>query len=170
MILTSAAANKMIKRLEDDKIFLLKKEQGAYIYRATADEVPVIPEYDFVECEKQLEEINNKVVAIKHAVNIVNSTNAVRVGDKEMTIDALLVRMAQLNHRKSFLNELRVLEPKTRINESYRTIKNSTPEYQYINYDLAVVKEEYNRIDTEIVSMQMALDKFNQTFEFEVNI
>ena len=42
------------------------------------------------------------------------------------------------------------------------------PEYQYINYDLQLVKDEYERVDAEIAAMQIALDKYNQTVEFEV--
>lgn len=44
------------------------------------------------------------------------------------------------------------------------------PEYRYINYDLEVVKQDYERVDEELGKMQMALDKHNQTFEFDVDI
>lgn len=41
---------------------------------------------------------------------------------------------------------------------------------EYINYDLELVKSDYERIDAEIAQMQIALDKYNQTFEFEVEV
>ena len=44
------------------------------------------------------------------------------------------------------------------------------PEYQYINYDLALVKKEFERVSEEVMNLQMALDKYNQTFEFEVEL
>lgn len=53
---------------------------------------------------------------------------------------------------------------------AYFTRKNAIVEYKYVNYDLELVKAEYESIDSEIAAMQLALDKFNQTFEFEVEI
>jgi len=50
------------------------------------------------------------------------------------------------------------------------SVRKTAPEYEYINYDLDLIKKEYERIDTEIAEMQIALDKYNQTFEFEVQI
>lgn len=46
--------------------------------------------------------------------------------------------------------------------------RKTAPEYEYINYDLELIKAEYERVDAEISAMQIALDKYNQTFEFEV--
>ena len=48
--------------------------------------------------------------------------------------------------------------------------RKTTPEYRYINYDLKTVNKDYERIDAEIAAMQIALDKYNQTFEFEVEV
>ena len=48
--------------------------------------------------------------------------------------------------------------------------RNSVPEYKYINYDLELIKKEYETVSTTIMEMQMALDKYNQTVEFEVEI
>ena len=44
------------------------------------------------------------------------------------------------------------------------------PEYRYINYDLEQVKIDYERITGKILEMQMALDQYNQTVLFEVEI
>jgi hypothetical protein len=44
------------------------------------------------------------------------------------------------------------------------------PEYRYINYDLDTVKADYDRIDAQLYQMQLALDKYNQTVEFEVEL
>ena len=87
-----------------------------------------------------------------------------------MTVDQILIRMAQLNRRKSFLDSLRKQSPKTRINAGVYSARKAAPEYRYINYDLEVVKQDYERVDEELGKMQMALDKHNQTFEFDVDI
>lgn len=47
--------------------------------------------------------------------------------------------------------------------------RQSVPEYQYINYDLNLIKQEYERVNRELMEIQIALDKYNQTFEFEVD-
>lgn len=167
--MTSAYANKLLKKLNEDKAFWEKKEAEGCTYVAAIDEEPVIPDYDFEVVAKKLEEIDDKIVKIKHAINISNTTNIIEVGDKSMTADAILVRMAQLNKRKVVLDRMRKLSPKSRAS-SYFSTRNATPEYQYINFDLELIKSEYERIDGEIAAMQIALDKYNQIVEFEVAI
>jgi hypothetical protein len=48
--------------------------------------------------------------------------------------------------------------------------KNSVPEYRYINYDLEQVKKDYDYVSKTIMEMQMAIDHYNQTVKFEVDI
>ena len=169
MKMTSAYANKLIKKLNEDKEFWCNKERKSCTYIAAVDEEPVIPEYDFAQVSANIAEIDEKIVKIKHALNVSNSTSIISVGDRQMTVDEILVRMAQFNGRKAFLDMLRKNEPKTRVH-SLRAVGNkSIPEYEYINYDLATVKAEYDRIDAQLAAMQMGLDKYNQTVEFEVD-
>lgn len=166
--ITSAYANKLIKQLEDDKSFWRNKERESDVYTAAITEEPVIPEYDYEAVAKLIEEIDEKVCKLKHAINLANVTTKVMVGEKEMTIDSILVRMSQLSNRKMILDTKRKRLPKTRVPGFGG--RNQVPEYQYINYDLDVVKADYEKVMEEIMVMQMALDKHNQTFEFEVDI
>jgi hypothetical protein len=46
---TSAYANKMLKQLNEEKEFWLNKEKDSMLYVAAAEEVPVIPDYNYVE-------------------------------------------------------------------------------------------------------------------------
>ncbi len=170
MKMTSAYANKLIRKLREDKEFWHNKEANSCTYIASVEEEPVIPEYDFEAVSASISEIDRKIVAIKHAVNVSNSTNTITANEKEMTIDEALIRMAQLSQRKEFLDCLRKKEPKTRAYVGYSSRRNSAPEYEYINYDLEVVKREYERVDTEIAAIQMALDRYNQTVEFDVEL
>jgi hypothetical protein len=87
-----------------------------------------------------------------------------------MTVDQILVRMAQLNRRRATLDTMRKQEPKKRLATSSYMARKNSPEYCYINYDLDVVKADYERIDAEIAEMQIALDKYNQTVEFDVEV
>ncbi len=167
--MTSAYANKVIRKLNEDKEFWLNKEREGSTYVAAADEEPVIPEYDYETVVKQITELDARILKIKHAININNATNHIKVGEEEMSIDEILVRMAQLSNRKSVLDIMRKREPKKRINSGYYAARKAAPEFEYINYDLEVVKREYERVDAEIAAMQIALDKYNQTFEFDVD-
>ncbi len=168
--MTSAYANKMLRKLNEDKEFWRSKEREGYLYVAALDEEPVIPEYDYEEVSKNIAEIDAKIVKIKHAINVANCTNEIQVNDIKMTADMILVKMAQLNRRKETLDEMRKQQPKTRINSGLYSARKTAPEYQYINYDLELIKREYEKIDIEISSMQIALDKYNQTVEFDVDI
>ncbi len=169
MKMTSAYANKLIKKLREDKDFWRNKEINSCTYIASVEEEPVIPEYDFAEVSANITDIDEKIVKIKHAINVSNSVNTISACDREMTIDEALVRMAQLNQRKAFLDDLRKKEPQTRVYAGYSSRRNSAPEYEYINYDLALVKDEYDRVDREISAIQIALDRYNLTVEFEVD-
>lgn len=107
----------------------------------------------------------------EHAINVANVTQVVRVQDTEYSIDGILVRMAQLNKRKTMLDFMRKQLPKERQeSHGYLPNRSNIPEYKYINYDLDLIKREYERISEEIMAMQIALDKHNQTYEFEVDI
>lgn len=168
--MTSAYANKMLKSLEDDKEFWLNKEATSNTYVASINEEPVIPEYDYKEVANTIAELDEKIAIIKHAINITNATAKICVGDTEMSIDTILIKMAQMNKRKTVLDRMRKLLPKSRIEERSYMSRNAVPEYRYINFDLDLIKEEYERISTAIMEMQMELDKYNQTVQFEVDI
>ena len=105
--MTSAYANKVLKKLTEDKEYWLKKENDGSTYVAAVDEEPVIPDYDYSTVAAEIEAIDDRIMKIKHAINVNNVTNRIEVGDAGMTIDEILVRMAQLNKRKSFLDTLR---------------------------------------------------------------
>lgn len=167
--MTSAYANKMIKSLEEDKAFWVNKEATSSTYVASINEEPVVPEYDYTEVVATIAELDEKIAIIKHALNVSNATAKVPVGDREMSIDTILIRMAQLNKRKAVLDQMRKQLPKAREEQAYMS-RNAVPEYRYINYDLELVKGEYEAVSNTIMEMQMALDKYNQTVQFEVEI
>lgn len=168
--MTSAYANKMLRSLEEDKEYWTNKESASCMYTAAVNEEPVIPEYDYSEVAATIAEIDEKICVIKHAVNVNNAAARIMVGQKEMSVDMILVKMAQLNKRKNMLDFMRKQLPKTREAQRSYSPRNAVPEYRYINYDLELVKREYVRVSEEILEMQMALDQHNQTVLFEVDI
>lgn len=167
--MTSAYANKMLKSLEEDKAFWVNKEATSNTYVAAVGEEPVIPEYDYSQVAATIAELDGKIAVIKHALNLSNATAQVLVGETVMSVDTILIKMAQLNRRKCVLDTMRKQLPQTREERTYLG-RNATPEYRYINYDLELIKKEYERVSEAIMEMQMALDKYNQTAEFEVDL
>ena len=168
--MTSAYANKLLKSLEEDKSFWVSKEETSSTYVVANNEEPVVPEYDYVQVADIIAEIDEKIAVIKHALNVANATAKVTVGDIEMSIDTILIRMAQLNRRKNVLDVMRKRIPKAREDQRAYMSRNTVPEYRYINYDLDLVKKEYESVSKAIMEMQIALDRYNQTEQFEVNI
>ena len=168
--MTSAYANKMLRSLEEDKAFWVNKEAASCTYVAAVNEDPVVPEYDYAEVAATIAEIDDKIAIIKHALNVTNATAKVQVGDEEMSIDTILIKMAQLNKRKSVLDVMRKRLPKARVEQHAYMSRNTVPEYEYINYDPELIKQEYESVSKKIMDMQMALDKYNQTVQFEVDI
>lgn len=168
--MTSAYANKMLKSLEEDKAFWVNKEETSSTYVVANNEEPVVPEYDYMQVANTIAEIDEKIAVIKHALNVANATAKVAVGDIEISIDTILIRMAQLNKRKNVLDVMRKRLPKAREDQRSYMSRNTVPEYRYINYDLELIKKEYEAVSKVIMEMQMVLDKYNQTVQFEVDM
>ena len=168
--MTSAYANKMLKSLEDEKTYWVNKEETSSTYVVANNEEPVVPEYDYVQVANTIAEIDEKITIIKHALNVANAAAKVVVDDIEMSIDTILIRMAQLNKRKNVLDIMRKRLPKAREEQRSYMSRNTVPEYRYINYDLELIKKEYESVSRMIMEMQIALDRYNHTVQFEVNM
>ena len=168
MKVTSAYANKMIRKLNDDKAFWENKEMNACVYTAATDEEPVIPEYSYPEVSGKIAEIDERILTIRHALNVNNASNRIQIGERTMSVDMILIRMAQLNNRKFTLDIMRKREPKTRRDARFAPAKKSVIEYEYVNYDLETVKADYENLTAELETLQLALDKYNQTVEIEI--
>lgn len=164
--MTSAAANKWIKTLEDEKAYYLTLEANASTYTLAEGEPEEKPDYDYCEVSKKIEELDYKIQRIRHAVNVFNTTT--KLPELDLTVDEALVKMAQLNNRKAQLDIMRKKLPKSRVNSFLNRTK-TVIEYEYTNYDIEQVKKDYNRIHEEIMKIQLALDICNQTKTFSVN-
>lgn len=168
--MTSAYANKLLKQLDDEKAYLLSMEKSGSTYIAPAGEEKPDTDYDYQETQKKLSEIDDRIVRIKHAVNLSNVTSHIRIGDEMMTIDEILVRMAQLNKRKNILDAMRKLKDGERQGRGFFDSGVAVPEYKYLAFSMQDVREDYARISKEIMEMQLALDRHNQIDEFEVDL
>ncbi len=163
---TSASANKRIKKLNEEKALYVNLELNAAFYVAAADEAPVIPDFDYAANAAKIEAIDLETVRLKHAINVNNALAVIDVNGESMSVDQILVRMAQLNTRLFQLDDMRKALPKQRVDTTL--VRGAKPEYKYTNFDIEQVKADYESISEHIMQMQLALDKYNQTAEFEV--
>ena len=132
---TSAEANKLLKKLNDEYSALLDKETRSRDFRAAMGEdiASVRPAYDYAETQARLAALEEKIRRLKHAINCFNTTHFVDGFD--MTIDEMLVYIPQLTRRKNKLLEMKSRLPKERVEEQYG--QSNIIDYRYANYDIA---------------------------------
>jgi len=157
---TSAQANKLLKKLNDEYSALLDKEQRSRDFRAAMGEdiESVRPAYDYAKTQARLEELEGAIRRLKHAINCFNTTQV--VDGFGITIDEMLVYIPQLTRRKNKLLEMKSRLPKERIEEQYGRQSNII-DYRYANYDIAAVEADYDKTVDELSRAQLALDAIN---------
>lgn len=165
---TSAEAAKLLRSLKDEEDLILAKEREGYTFEAALGENAddVRPDYSFKETCAALSEVRRKIITIKHAVNVFNSTTKI-FGNT--TIDMALIMLPQLSSRKQMLNGMLMLPDKKR-NKVYGNGSANVIDYTYTNFSAAEVKEEYERVSKKIDDLQLALDKANTTITMEIDI
>ena len=163
---TSAKANKLLKKLNDEYAALLEKERRSRDFRAAMGEdvASVRPAYDYAKTQAHLAELEENIRRIKHAVNCFNTAQS--VDGFNMTIDEMLVYIPQLTKRKSKLAEMKSKLPKYRVAELGRI--SNIIDYTYLNYDLSEVEADYARVSDELANAQLALDAINNRDTLEL--
>lgn len=153
---TSAQANKLLKKLNDEYTALLSREERSQVFRAAMGEeiASVRPAYDYQETQTRLAELEQTIRQFKHAINRFNTSQLVDGFD--MTVDEMLVYIPQLTRRKS-----KLFDTKERVTEQYGRQSNII-DYTYANYDIAAVEADYEKAADELARAQLALDAVNQ--------
>lgn len=166
MTYTSAQANKLLKKLNDEHAALLDRESRSKDFRAAMGEdvESVRPAYDYADTQNRLAELEQRIRKVKHDINVFNATHV--IPDFHMTIDEMLVYIPQLTRRKNKLLEMKSRLPKERIEEQYGRQSNII-DYRYANYDIAAVEADYDKTVDELSRAQLALDAINgrETFD-----
>ena len=165
---TSAQANKLLKKLNDEHAALLDKENRSKDFRAAMGEdvESVRPAYDYTDTQKKLAELEQRIRKVKHAINMFNATHV--IPDFNMTIDEMLVYIPQLTRRKNKLLEMKSRLPKERVDEQYGRQSNII-DYRYANYDIALVEADYEKTADKLSRAQLALDAVNGRETFELS-
>lgn len=166
MRMTSAKANKMLRSLNDEHSKLVNKEKKESSFLAVMGEDPetVRPAYDYEAVQSELEEIEGKVRTLKHAIFDFNMNTI--VPEFGMTIDEMLIYIPQLSQRLSRLENLAMMIPK----EREFSMGSNIVDYRYANFDIEKASADYSHTRELLSKAQMALDKLNNSVEFEVDL
>lgn len=164
LTLTSAAANKRIKALEDEKLSIRNQESDVQFYTSGINETVEVPYYNFKETTEKIDAIDKEIAALRHAINLFNVTTV--LPDEGITVDMALVRIAQLNRKAEELRKIKDRPEKVR----YEGRLGGVPTITYRNYDAEEVRNEYRKVTDEIYRLQMAIDTVNLSKQFDVEI
>lgn len=167
---TSSEANKLLRRLNEERDAVLVKEQKSSTFLAAMGEDPesVRPEYDYIAVQNTVAKLDQKIRTVKHAINQFNLTQTVPGFD--MTVDQILVYIPQLTARKNKLSEMKNRLPKQReTSERYGHIS-SVIDYVYTNYDIDAAEADYYAASDELAKAQAALDTLNNTVVMEIDV
>ena len=158
--LTSAAANKRLRALNDEKSFIVAREAKA------AGESIEPPAYDYAGTRTRIAAIDDEVRAIRHALHAFNATYV--LPDQGITIDEALVLMAQLNDEARRLDDLRSSLPMERETILASFNRTDASLFRYANYDIEQAARDYDAVRARIDALQLGVDMANQTATFEV--
>ena len=166
---TSAQANKLLKKLNDEYNQLLTEETDSSTFLAAMGEKPesVRPKYDYEKTKKSLENLESQIIKLKHAINLFNVSH--KLPGIELTVDEALVYIPQLSKRVKKLSEMKTRLPKSRENQEYYS-RTGIIDYRYINYDKETVKNDYNKAFDELSAVQTALDTLNNSGTFNIDL
>ena len=164
---TSAEANKLLKALELRRNTIKKKEEKAASFQAAANEniEELRPEYDFAKVQAELASLNAKIREVKHAINVFNVSHTLP-GYDGLTIDQALVYLPQLSEETRKLSDMASALPRERI-ESFRSM---IVDYSIANYDIGEAERAYEDVSERLTSLQLALDKANNSDTMEIDV
>mgnify|MGYP004644318795 FL=1 len=164
---TSAEANKLLRKLNDEKTSVMyREENGKEFLAAVGEDIESVrPKYDFTETQNAIAGIETKIRKLKHAINVFNSTTI--IPEFDMTIDEMLVYIPQLTAAKNKLAIMKDKLPKVR--EQTR-VNSSILDYRYLNYDVETVAAEYEKVTDTLSKAQNALDSVNMNQTLEVDL
>ena len=168
MKLTIDGSQKLLDNLMKDKSILLKKidDLSVYVAAVTENEKELKPEFDLMDTIKQIEEIDKKIVKIRHCRNQFNNTSV--INEIGMTASEALVMLPIIKVELNKWEALSVRQEKTRKKSGLGS--NKEIEYEYTNYSIQDIKKKYEEVRDMQKKIQQELNLFNATEIFDVDI
>lgn len=165
MKVTSAIANKMIKKYQKEIDMLDSAIRQNAVFDAAINEniEDARPDFDFEKTYNEIRGLEEKIVELKHCLNIFNTETEIEIDGKKFTIDKLLVYVAQLNKNLFKIGSYVECPVKKRLANNGNLI-----EYRYINFSHDFVKNEHERLSELVNKILVELDTVNSTVLFEI--
>lgn len=166
MKITPDGAQKMIHSLETQRRQLVEKmnELSTFIVAVSeGNPEDLRPEFNFTDTVNEIKMIDEKILKIKHARNVFNTTTY--LPDEQMTIDEALIMMAVLNNNYKYYTKLGNAQKKRRNMSSYA----NEIEYIYTNYDIGEAKNCGKSMYDKMLEIQSKLNLVNTTYTFEID-
>ena len=169
MMYTSAEAGKLVKKIEDElkRQMLTERKSYSFVVASGEDVESLRPKYEFAETQKNINELQEKLRIVKHAINQFNLTHTLP-GFDGLTIDQALIMLPQLNSRRTKYQEMINRLPKERISGIHS--RNNLIEYNIANYNIEEVEKAYKELTSHLAKMQLALDTVNTTEKMEIPV
>ena len=164
MKINSDTANKLIKNYDAEISALLEAESANSTYSYSVGEEPVIPEYSFRETQDKIHAFQDKIGKLRHAVAVFNSGKF--LPDYGCTLDEAIGKMRRMNAEKKRLYELLQIPEKQRS----RSYGSREADIKCRNFDAAEVRAAYDKIVTDLMEIQQAINVANLTETFEVDL
>ena len=166
---TSAEAGKLVKKIEDElkRQMLTERKSYSFVVASGEDVESLRPKYEFAETQKNIDELQEKLRIVKHAINQFNLTHTLP-GFDGLTIDQALIMLPQLNARRTKYQEMINRLPKERISGIHS--RNNLIEYNIANYNIEEVEKAYKELTSHLAKMQLALDTVNTTEKMEIPV
>lgn len=163
LTLTSAEAAKLLRKWNEELTALEERENISREFVASSGEdmEMVRPDYDYAETQEKIMELEERIRALKHRLNLFNANTV--IPEFDMTIDQLLIYIPQLSKKKAKLAQMAAKLPLSR-EVRYNS---SLVEYRYTNYDPEQVKADLEAVSDELSRAQTLLDTANNTLRFE---
>lgn len=168
MIITPDGAQKLIRSLEEERKQLVEKMKELSVFTVAVSEGDpdeLRPDFNFTRTVAEINEIDKKIIKIKHARNIFNTKTS--LPDETMTLDEALILMSMLNNNYLYYVELGNKQTKTR--RTTPVFRNEI-EYSYTNYDIEEAKKTGKDMYERMLEIQSKLNLINSTYTFEVDL
>lgn len=163
---TSNELQKVIKKLEYDKTTEVQmiNQNSEFVASLNEDVNQLMAEnkFNIQESVERIEIIDKKIMAIKHAKNIFNSTYKLPCG---LTIDEALIKIAMIN---SMLSRYRNLSEKKEKTRNKMTLSKEV-EYVYTTYDINYMRKKSDEMFEELQTIQNELNSVNAYEYIEID-
>lgn len=159
---TGTTAMKKLAQLNDELTLIYQKEATDCKYTYIAGEVPVIPEYDFMEVRGKVGRIHKNIVAMKSAIRKFNAEHKGTVTG--MTVDEMLVYLPMYTREKNYIRSMLVMPTKT------RNTRANVSEYTQLNFEPKIAQTAYEYVCSQIVAIQNDLNEINVGYPFTVDL